>query len=335
VAIASDASIGFATESTFRTFATPTRWVEFTDESLKFTKNTKQGMGLRVGSNIPRSPRRTNPTAAGKGDLTFELAAKGQSLLWKQALGANTHTLVSAATYQSVSTFGNLSSMSVQKGIPQVGGSVDAYSFLGVTVDTIDIDSVNGDIVTCKLGLDIGDLTTAQSYTTPVYVTEPQELIHFGEGVAQLGGSAPTDATTTALASMTAPITTGIRSFSLSVKNNIDVGRYNYGASGRKAMQVNKLRSVTGKFVGEYDQTTVRDAFLNDTKLPLILTFTGSALGTGNVTFQIYLPEVKLDSDIPVSNKGELVTIEHSFTVLDNLSNTPLQIIQRTADTAP
>ena len=58
MATAQDCSIGLATESTFRTYAAPTRFLEFTDESLGWKPNVKQGQGLRTGARLARSGRR-------------------------------------------------------------------------------------------------------------------------------------------------------------------------------------------------------------------------------------------------------------------------------------
>ena len=73
MATAQDCSIGLATESPFRTYAAPTRFLEFTDESLGWNKNVKQGQGLRTGARLARSGRRTVPTADGGGDLVSNL----------------------------------------------------------------------------------------------------------------------------------------------------------------------------------------------------------------------------------------------------------------------
>ena len=66
----------------------------------------------------------------------------------------------------------------------------------------------------------------------------------------------------------------------------------------------------------------------------MTLTSTES-LSAGTATLQVVLPAVKLDSGIPVSNNGDFVTVEHNFTVLDNLTAAqPLYVVLRTADTA-
>lgn len=330
-----DCSIGIAVESTYKTYVTPTRWYEFMDENLDWDKVTKQGKGLRVGARVARSGRRVVVTGEGKGDISLEVTSKGMGPLWQASLGTGTPTLVSGSTYQHNFTLGDApNSLTIQKGVPQApsGTTIDAYSFLGATVDSFEIDSPNGDIITAKFALDIGDYTTAQAYASPSYTATPN-LYQFGGGTGvQIGGTL-TAPTTTALASLATPVTTGIRNFSLSVSNNVNGSRYNYGASGRKAKPPVGLRTISGKFTAEYDQTTLRDAFLNDTSVPMVITFTSGALSTGLETFQIVLPEVKLESSIPNSNGGDLITIDHSFTVLDGLvAAQPIWLIHRTSE---
>lgn len=331
-----DCSIGFAVESTYRTYTAPTRWLEFTNESLGFDKDVKQGKGMRVSSRVARSGRRVVPTAQGKGDVEFEVCSKGLGLLWQAAFGSATSTLVSGSTYQQLYNLGDTpNSLTVQKGIPQAGGTVDPYSYLGCMVDSFEIDSPNGEIVTAKVSLDVGDLTTAQSYVAPSYTAGTVNLFHWGQGTVSLGGTltAPTSTTTASIAGAT---TVNVRSFNVQVNNNLNGKRMNYGNSGRKSKPVvGGLREIKGKFVAEYDQTTLRDAYLADTPMPLVITFTGAALSTGNETFQIVLPEIKLDGDVPGENDGDLVTIEHSFTVLDNLTAAqPIWALARTSDSA-
>lgn len=330
-----DCSVGYKAESTFATYATPDRWVEFTKESLKWAPNRKQGKGMRVGSRVARSARRVTPTAQGAGDIEFEIAAKGQGTLWEAAMGSSQSNLVSGGLYQQLHQFGDsLNSLTVQKGLPQVDGTVDPYSFLGCTVDSFEIDSPNDDLLMAKVTLDCADYTTAQSYASPSYSAEPQDLFHFGQGVAEIGGTL-TVPTTTALASTSGEITVGVRDFNLQVTNNVNVGRFNYGNSGRKAQQViGGYREIKGKFTAEYDQTTLRDAFLNDTDVPLLFTWTGGTIGAGNAVFQVVLPVARLDGDVPEANDGDLITIDHNFTVLDGLTDDPLYLVQTTSDTA-
>lgn len=328
-----DSSIGLAEETTHKTYVAPTRHYEFNSESLKWTKNAKSGRGIRVGSRVARSNRRVVPTAQGNGDFTVDVMTKGMGRLWDAAFGQNTDTEIVTGEHQQVFTFADdLASYSLQKGVVRVNGTVDAYSFLGCVCSGFELNSPNGEILTAKFSWDIADVTTAQSYVTPSYPTEGQ-VLHFGHVVAEIGGTI-TAATTTALASSASAITVGVRDFSLSVNSNLDDKRFNYGGAGRKARQIATTRQITGKFTAEYDQTTLRDAFLNDTNVSVLITATGDSLGTNDAALQIVCPVTRLNGDLPEAGADGIVTIEHSFEVFDGLSQQPLTLVAVTSDTA-
>lgn len=323
-----DCSIGFVPEVTYKTFLTPTRFLEFTDESLQWNKDVKQGAGLRVGGRVARSGRRVVPTAAGEGDFTVELPTKGMGLLWQAAMGTGSSSLVSGSLYQQVFTLGDApNSLTLQKGIPRVDGTVDAYSFLGAMISEFEIEAGNGEIATANFSVDAGDLSTAQAYATPSYANP--SLFHFAQGVVAVNGTL-TAPTSTALASVASAAAASVRSFSVQVSHNLAGDRYNFGGAGRKDKPVVGLREISGRVTVEYTSNTLRDAFLNDSSVGLLVTLT-----SGTDAFQVVLPEVRLDGDLPEVNDGELITVDHDFTVLDNLTSAqPIWLISRTADTA-
>ena len=333
MATGQDCSIGRATESTFRTYAAPTRFLEFTDESLGWKPNVKQGQGLRTGARLARSGRRTVPTADGGGDFSVELASKGLGLLWNGLFGAGTSTLVGGTTYQQVFTLADTQpSLTIQKGLPQVGGTVDAYSFLGCTVDGIEFDFPNGDICTAKVSVDAADLTTAQSYAAPSYPAAPVNLFHFAGGTVSTGTlTAPT---ATALASAVTA-TANVRSGNVQISRNVVKDRFTFGGAGRKSQQKPGVPTVSGKLEIEYDQSTYRDAILNDTGVCVVLTFTAGALSTGLETFQLVLPEIRFNGELPKANGGDIIVQSLDFDALDNLTAAqPIWLVTRTADTA-
>lgn len=329
-----DCSIGFGVESTFKTGVTPTRWVEFIDESLDWKKGTKQGQGLRVGSRVARSGRRVNPTADGGGDVSIECASKGLGLIWQWLLGGtSTSNLVSGTTFQQVHILGeSASSMTIQKGIVEAGGTVDPYTFLGNMPESFEFDFPNGDIATLKFTDDAADLTTATAYTSPSYAAEPVNLFHFANGSISTG--ALTAPTTTVMGSGATP-TANIRGGTIQVSNSLMTDRQNFGAGGRKAKQLRGLRVITGTLQIEYDSTGYRDMVINDTPMNLIVNFTGGALSTGTEQLQVIVPEIKFDSELPKANGTDLVVQSMAFTGLDNLTAAqPLWVTCRTADAA-
>ena len=332
MATTQDVSIGLVDEVTYKTGVTVTRFVEPVDESLNWNKSIKQGMGLRVASRVARSARRVVPTADGGGDFTVEAVSKGLGLLWEACLGSGASTLVSDTTYQQLFTLGDTPpSLTIQKGLVEADGTVDAYTFLGCMVDTWEFAFPNGDIATLKPTFDIGDIDTATSYATPSYPSSPS-LFHFANG--SIASGTLTEPTTTALASGTTTIA-DVRAGSLTVNNNLTKDRFNFGGSGRKSQPTVGLRDISGSLTVEYDSTTWRDAVLDDSPMCIILTFTGGALSAGNETLQIVLPEVKFDSPLAQANGTDLITTDLSFKVLDNLTAAqPIWVVCRTSDAA-
>jgi hypothetical protein len=332
MATTQDASIGVGTETTYKTGVTVNRWFEYLDESLDWAKNIKQGKGLRVGGRVARSGRRVIPTAEGGGDFSLECTSKGMGLLWSYLLGSGTSTLVGGTTYQQVFTLADtLPSFTLQKGMPELGGTVDAYTYLGCTADSFEIDLVNADIATVKATIDAADLTTATAYAPPSYPAAPN-LFQFANATLYAGTLTPP--TATALASGTTPIA-NVRGGTVALSHNTKQDRYNFGGGGRKAKPTVGLRTISGKLDAEYDSITFRDAVLNDTPMPLIFTYTAGALSTGVETMQIILPEVKFDSEMPKTNGTDLVMQSMAYQALDNLTATqPIWVVIRTSDTA-
>ncbi|TCJ23021.1 phage tail tube protein [Nocardioides jejuensis] len=328
-----DCSIGIAVESTYKTYVAPTRWYEFLDESLDWNKNVKQGQGIRVGSRVARSGRRVVPTADGGGDITLECCSKGMGLLWQAALGTGVSTLVSGTTYQQNFTLGDTpSSLTVQKGLVEVGGTVDAYSFLGGMVSGFEFNFPNADIATLKLSVDAGDLTTAQAYAAPSYPSAPVNLFQFAN--ATLFTGTLTAPTTTVLASAITPLA-NVRGGSVAVNHNIRSDRFNATGTGRKDKPTKGLSEITGKLDVEYASTTFRDAVLNETPMNLLVTLTAGSLSTGVETLQVVIPEIKLDGELPKANGTDLIVQSVSFAGLDNLTAAqPIWVVQRTADNA-
>jgi hypothetical protein len=326
-----DASINIGVETTYNTGVTPTRGVEFTDESLDWSKTIVQGKGLRVGSRVARSGRRVIPTAMGSGGWTEELLSKGMGLKLQAALGACTSTLVSGTTFQQVATLGDTPpSLTVQKGTPESGGTVDAQTYTGAMVESLELDFQNADLALAKFVLDICNLTTATAYASPTYPATPS-LFHFGNfSVASGTLTAPT-ATTLASGGT---VIGDVRDATVTIDNALSQ-RFNGNGTGRKSKPTVGLRTISGKLTVEYDVTTWRDAVLNETPMNLIFTYTGAALSVGVETFQVVIPEVKFDDEMPKTNGTDLVTQSMTFQGLDNLvAAQPIWIVTRTSDSA-
>lgn len=337
MAALSDASLGIANESTFKTYATPTRWPEVLTPEADVNKSVKQGKGLRVGSRVDRSARRVVSSADASVKHGIELTSRGMGLFWESVLGVGTSTLVSGSTYQQLftpSTGTTVPSRTVQTGVVDATGSVNAVSYLGCMVSSWDLEIPNDDFALLSLQWDAADYTTAQAYAAPSYAASPS-MFHFGVVSAVTIGGTVTVPTTTALASG-GTANTAIRSVKLSGDNQASRSRLNFGGAGRKSRQLVGDLKLTGELEIEYVDNTTRDAFLNDTALSLSVTMTTTeALSTGFATFQLVLPEIKLNGEIPKANGYDVVVAKVPFDVLDNLvAAAPIYVAHRTADSA-
>ena len=329
-----DASVGTAVESTYGTPVTVTRWYEFVDESFDYEKTVKQGAGIRVASKVGRSGRRVVTETQAKGDLTVELVSKGLGTLLQTCFGTGVSTLVSGTTYQQNFTLGSTPpSMTVQKGLVRADGTVDPYTYNGGVVDSFEIDCPQGDIAKLKSSFVFRDVLTATAYAAPSYATGGS-LFHFAQGAITIGGTV-TAPTTTALATGGTTVA-NVRDFNLKVDNHLTADRFNYGGAGKMAAPTLGLRNISGHMTVEYTDQTLVTAYMADTPLALSLTFTSAeTLSTGTAQFQITLPEIKLNGELPKANGTDLITLGVDFDVLDNLTAAqPIWVSLRTADTA-
>lgn len=339
-------SVGIGNEATYKTYLAPTRHFEFNDESFNWDKETKQSAGLKTTRLTDAVDRRYVVSGQGSGDFSMDLVNKGMGLLWQAAMGTSTSTVIGATVaYQQVHTFGEtLGSLTIQKGIPRITtatgavAAVDPITFLGSVCTGFEINCPVDDIASAKFSYDVGDYSTAQSLATITYASTVSGFHGAQITTTSLGGTL-TAATTTVVASVSGATTVGIRDFSLKVETPLDASRFNAGGSGRKAKPpVSGYRKVTGKVTLEYDSVTMRDNYLGDTTLPLLLTYTGAVIGAtaSNDTFQIVIPAAKLDEGMPMATKGDVVLVDHSFVALEPTSGTTgsLQLVQVTGDTA-
>lgn len=332
-----DCSVGYGVESTYDTGVTPTRWHEFTGESLQYKPMRKQGKGMRVGGRLARSGRRVTTGLEVEGGLEFEPLTKGMGLLLKACLGNGTVTLVSGTTYQHNFTLGDvLDSLTVQKGLVREDGTVDPYTFNGMVVKSWEMSADQDEILEMKVEWDgSGAFSTATGYVAPSYVATPN-LFTFTQGVLSSGTfTAPT---TTAMASAATPIA-NVTSFSIECDNALTGGERTLGSAGKRQTKPrpgDRTESLKGKVTTIYTNTTWRDAAVADTDLSLVLTFTSTeALSTGFAQMQIAIPVVRLEPTTPEANSGEVIEVEYEFTVLDGqVIAQPFYISTRTADAA-
>jgi hypothetical protein len=339
-----DSSVGISVpETTYGTAVVVTKFPEFTAEDFDWDPTFVQGSGLRVASRVPRAARRSLGKQMVTGDLTIEAPSKGLGALLLAALGAVVTTQrATTGVYQQNHTLAAsdyLNSYTIQKGVPPLGGgAANPLTFAGMQCDSLELSCANSDILMCKTSWVGQSVVSTTGYAAPSYAT-PVELFTMVDAAIAIGGTV-TPPTTTALATGGTAVA-DIVDFDCKVENALDDGGFNMGGGGKRVRKAAiGLSAVTGSLTAEYDANTLRDAYLNQTDLCLLITFLGqSVIGSGSdhAALQIYIPELRLEGELPKigSTDGSPIQQSIDWTALDNLAAAPITIVYSSTDTAP
>lgn len=305
-------SFGIATETTFNTGVTVSRFYEFNSESLNYNKNISVGMGLRAGGQVPRSQRRVVTTFDATGSLVMDLPTRGLGLILAHGMGSFPSKVGNAFTFTLGDVYGH--SFTAQVGVPQYGGTVTPKTITGCKISSFELAAASGEIATGTFEIDGAGFTVGTALATPSYSLSGS-IFHFAQGAITLDG--------TAIAN--------IKSFNIGVDNVLKSDRYNFGSAGAKSEQTNNgFRKITGSVIAEFTDTTLLTKFLADTAAALSLTLTASA----SEILQITVSAVKFDGDAPQVAGPEVIDVEFSFEAYDNGTDAPMTIVYTTPDTS-
>jgi hypothetical protein len=327
-----DWSVGIGKETVYGTAVTVSRFLEFT-EPKPFVPDlgVVQGSGIRPGSRVARSARRVQTLQQAAGSINVELFSKGLGLLWEACMGAATSQSVSDGVYQQVFKLADdLPSHTIQFGAPNAAGAISPITFMGCMIDSWELGGDVGQLATLATTWDARETETAGSYAAPTY---PSGGSLFRVQDAAIYSGTLTMPTATALASATAPIA-GVKSFKITCGNALVKDRFFAAAGGLKAKPLPGTREPKIELGVEYGTNALRDAWLADTPMSLLITLTAGALTSGLETLQVVIPEIKLDGGLPEGSAEAPAQQSITASVLDNLALTPLAIVARTSDTA-
>jgi hypothetical protein len=327
-------SISIATESTYGTFATPTRSFEFLDETMDYSKVIAQGAGIKQGALFEFANRRAVGTSDGGGDLHLEIPTKGLGLLLSMFMGASTLTQQAAtAAWLQVHTPADLLGkfFTVQKGVAQADGTVVPYSFVGCKGSKFELGASAGQLLTGKFTIDAQDVQIAPAYAAPTYLPTAN-VLSFAGGSIVVGGT-PTYSTTALATGGTA--LAGITDFSLVVDRQLEAGEYYFNNSGKKAEPKTGRIKGTVAIKADFIDTTFANAHLTDGGLAIVLNFVGQTIATTyKETLQIVIPMVKFNGELPKVNGPKIVNLSINGNILDDRTNVPLYIGYQSSDTA-
>lgn len=326
-------------ESTYGTGVTPTRTYEWDISNSKHQWDPKpiQGSGMQVGDGaFERADRMVIVIGQGSGTVGLDVQTKGMGLLFNGLCDTGVATLVGGTTYQHLFTStmvdGLLPSQTHQYGVVRsdAAGTVDVYTYLGVTFGKLDMKCDAGGVMTMTTDWDAKARTEATALATAAYPAGLLAPFHYGQIVCTIGGSL-TVPTTTALA-VTGTVVTDVKSFDWSLDNKIDDARWVFGS--RNQPRVAK-RTSTVKLSTEYNAITYDSALSANTTLPVTITATSDqALSTGFATIQLVFPACKITSTDRPNPSADTPTVDYEFSIKKPTSGAAFYIVTRTSDAA-
>jgi len=322
------AQLGLAQSSTFGTYQTPTRFLEFVEESLEYSIERVESPGLRSNNRVLRTDRYAPGQKRVEGSVTLEPATKGYGLVLKHALGSASISTPSGATLARLHThtLGDIfgTSLTVQVGRPDTSGTVQPFSFLGMRVDTLSLSNAVDELLVCEVGFVGQEQTTAQALATAVYPTTGSaaayEQFYWTQGVISVAGS---------------PVAV-VTDFQIEVNNTLKSDRYFLGGATMSEPILAGMTEITGSITAEFDSLTALNRFVNNDQVALSATWT-AATAIESTTFpyvQVTIPKVRFDGGSPTVGGPDVLTVELPFKVLNDGTNAPITIDYMTSDTA-
>lgn len=323
------AQFGMVDEAAFGTFLAPTRFLEFTQESLKNNIERIESTGLRPARRVLSKDDWLPGRVGVDGDVEFEVANQGFGLLLKHMFGTIVSSQPAAGPAPTVwehkATVGPLDGKSFTCQVGRTGndGTTRPFSYSGCKIVSWELScDVNG-ILMLKATIDGIREDTSQSLAVASYATASVPLVYTG-GAITVGG-----------------VATDVEKVNLTGNNNLKGDRYFMRAatpaSKKEQLEGSGLREYGGSMDVEFSDLTAYNRFVNGTVGSLTAFFTGSVIATTfSFALEVTMPAVRFDGETPNVGGPDIISHSLPFKALDDgTATTAVQAVYRTTDTAP
>jgi hypothetical protein len=309
------AQLGVSAESTYGTFVAPSKFIEFTKESLALKKTTAQSAGIAAGRLMALSSRRVVTRREVGGSIDLEVTNKGMGLLLQALMGTSVTPVQQGAgpAYLQTHTLASVAgkSLTIQKGVPLTTGTVTDKTFVGCKVTSGEFSCGVGEMLTGTFEIDGKDCDESQTLAAASYSS--MSPYHFGQ-MALKTGSFGTEAALD-----------GIRKVSVKIERPQDVERFYANQSALKKEPIeNDQVKITGNLETDYVATTLDDLHTSDGATSLVWEFVGPNIATTYFeTWRLTLPAIRLDEGPPQVDGFGVVKPTFNFTALYDGTNLP------------
>lgn len=308
------AQVGLKTESTWGTAVTVDRFTPLISESMTEKIERLESSGIAPGARVLRSGQWATGNVEVAGDLGFELYQQGMGLWFRHMFGAVSTS--GAGPYTHTFTPGDMSDdhFTLQIGKPDVGGTVQPFTYAGCKVTEWELAAKAGELVTLGVSVVGRDLATATSLATASYGIGSGLPFSFAHASVTVGGSAAF-----------------VKEITLKGSNGLATDRRGVGSPYLKEPLEAELRTYEGEMVCEFESLAQMNLFRNGTENALVLTIdAGSAAKcviTTNVRYDGSTPEVQgrgvTELKMPFKCLGPSTDADAITAVLTNSDATP------------
>ncbi|MFE9432153.1 phage tail tube protein [Streptomyces sp. NPDC006640] len=309
------AQLGIAAESSYGTYVAPTKFVEFTKESLQLKKTTGQSAGIAAGRLLALSGRRVVTQTEASGSIDMEVTNKAMGLLLQALMGTSVTPVqqMASTAYLQTHTLADTAgkSLTIQKGVPLTTGTVTDKTFLGCKVTSAEFSCEAGGMLMATFEFDSKGCDEAQTLVVASYPT--MSPFNFSQMAVKTG----TYSSETAL--------DGIRKVSVKIERGLAVDRFYAGQAGTKKEPIsNDQVKITGSLEMDYVATTLDDLHTSDAATSFVWEFVGPIIAsTYAETFRVKLPAIKVDEAPPTVDGFGVVKPTINFTGLFDGTNQP------------
>lgn len=319
--------VGMAAESTVGTYATPTRFLEFREESIKLTIDRIESQALRAGARFARSSRWIPGKHQVGGDVTFEVQDRGFGLPLAYAFGGGTWSIATPSggtntrdiTITAGTNYGR--ALTLQVGRPDTAGTVEPFSYVGAKVTEASLSCDVDNFLLFTPTFAAHDETTGQSLASASYPATQLPLSWVG-GTFSLAGSA-----------------LDVKDFSFNVNHGLFTDRFFQRSTGGTIMKEPieaDMAEATGSFTVEFESLTQYNRYVNGTEATLAGTWAGTTI-EGSFAYQltIGMSAVRFDGETPNVGGPDVLTLSVPYKALSSGTVSPYSMVYRTTDTTP
>ncbi len=289
------AQFGFASETTYGTAVTVTKFLPLVEESLESDPERQESEGIVAGARVIKTDQWNVGVTRIEGDVGLELNEQNTGTLFRHMFGSVTSS-VTAGIGTHTFTPGDLTgqSMTVQIGRPQVGGVVTPSTFAGVKVASWELAVKADENATLGLSLLAKTETTATALASATYVS---------------GSLRPFIATRSIFTSSTiSGATVKLRELRISGDNGLSTDRIVVGSNTLDEPLESKLRVYEGVATMEFSSTSDYQQFLNGGEYAINL-----GLGTATNSAINLIMNARFDGGTPNVDGSDLVVYDRAF----------------------